>query len=206
MLDWQSVYSASDGSVTDPDMPDLVPVPVLDEAKTVQRRSEILPTTPRETVHVLVQQDGRRLSAASYAFQSDPEIVLAALPTTSGDALEFASDTLLEDRGFMLRAVTQGQNALFYASEELRGDYDLVLAAVQHFGCALEFASYDLQANKELVLFAVGQDGMALRHASEDLQADHETVVTAVQQCGVAIAFAADELRKDPSIMKACKL
>jgi len=97
----------------------------------------------------LVQMNGNILSflaAVGLPFQSDKDVVLAALNQTG--------------------------KALRYASSDLKGDKEVVLTAVNQTGEALRYASPDLQGDKEVVLTAVNQTGEALRYASPDLQAD----------------------------------
>eukprot|EP00971_Amphidinium_carterae_P036674 720775-Amphidinium_carterae.1 len=54
----------------------------------------------RELVMVAVSQHGWTLRNASQDLQSDREIVLAAVSNSSGWALRFAGDDLLEDESF----------------------------------------------------------------------------------------------------------
>ena len=49
----------------------------------------------------------------------------------------------------MLAAVTQNGNALQYASDELKNDKDVVLAAVTQNGNALGYASAELRNDKD---------------------------------------------------------
>jgi hypothetical protein len=122
----------------------------------------------------LVQMDGNILSllhALQYPFNSDKDVVLAAVNQT-GEALRDASHDLQADKDVVLAAVNQTGEALSYASRDLHADKDIVLAAVNQTGEALRYASHDLQADKDVVLAAVNQNGEALRYASPDLQTD----------------------------------
>ena len=100
------------------------------------------------------QRDGFALEHASAALRADPQIVLAAVPTSHGRALRFASDALLADRQFALDAVKLDGSALQFFSEELREDKELVLVAVRQFGFALSHASPALKVDRDVVLAA----------------------------------------------------
>ena len=56
--------------------------------------------------------------------------------------------------------------ALEFASAELRNDRDIVKAAVNQNGWALEFASDELRNDQDIVVDAVHQDGTASQFAS----------------------------------------
>ncbi|SPX61910.1 DUF4116 domain-containing protein [Legionella feeleii] len=62
--------------------------------------------------------------------------------------------------------------ALEYASETLKNDRDFLLAAVAENGWALEYASETLKDDREVVLAAVAQNRLALQYASETLKDD----------------------------------
>jgi len=93
----------------------------------------------------------------------------------NGNILSFLSAVELpfqSDKDVVLAAVNQTGKALRHASSDLQGDKEVVLTAVNQTGEALRYASPDLQGDKEVVLAAVNQTGEALRYASPDLQAD----------------------------------
>ena len=100
---------------------------------------------------------------------------------SEGYALEYASETLCNDREVVLAAVVSEGYALEYASETLCNDREVVLAAVVNKGCALEYASETLCNDRQVVLTAVNKDGCALEYASEALRNDRETALTAVE-------------------------
>jgi len=95
-----------------------------------------------------------------------------------GEALEFASAALRNDKEVVLKAVAQDGCALEFASDELRNDKEVVLVAVTQWGYALKYASAALRNDKEVALKAVARGDYtypamaALRLASVKLQAD----------------------------------
>jgi hypothetical protein len=53
--------------------------------------------------------------------------------TTHGQALEFASDELKNDRKIVLASVKRNGYALIFASDELKNDREIVLATVTEY-------------------------------------------------------------------------
>jgi hypothetical protein len=126
--------------------------------------------------------------------------------TVDGTALQYASDTLKNDREVVRTAVSsayRGMEALQYASTERRADRDIVYQAAKTGGGALEFSAVELGADKDIVLAAVQHnDGWkGLRDAAPQLQADGEVVVTAVQHCADAWQYAAEATKWDRAIL-----
>jgi hypothetical protein len=149
------------------------------------------------------------LMNAHESWKRDKEVVMLAIER---DGLQFASVSLLQDKTFVLEAVSVHGLSLRNAPS-FQADKDVVLAAAaQHFQAfffahkslqtckdvALEVVSgcrnsYDflrslhLQANPladdtDIVIAALKQDGMALSIASSCFCSDPEVVLTAVRQ------------------------
>ena len=123
---------------------------------------------------------------------STKQDVLAAV-AQDGEALQYASETLKNDRAVVLAAVAQRGWALRYASETLKNDREVVLAAVKQRGSALEYASEDLKNDRDFVLAAVAQHGSALEYASEDLKKDQFLQRVSTLNIGNSAAFLALE-------------
>jgi hypothetical protein len=148
----------------------------------------------------------------------------------NGDALEFASKELQNDKEVVLKAVKQNGDAfrpaLEFASEELKNNKEVVLEAVKRNGLALEFASKELQNDKEIrfeaakkrredfiffakeylieketVLEAVKRNGLVLEFASEELQNNKEIVLEAVKRNGDALRYASKKLRNNKEVV-----
>ncbi len=99
-----------------------------------------------------------------------------------------------------MTAVQQNGQALQYASNELKNDRGIALIAVQKDACALADLSSGPRNDREIVLTAVRQNGQALRYASNELRSDREVVATAVQQNWRAFEYASYALKKDPAL------
>ena len=121
--------------------------------------------------------------------------------TSSGRALEYASDEIKSDRGIVLAAVKSDGSALEYASYDLKSDRGIVLAAVTSYGRALEYASDELKSEKEIVLAAVTSDGENLQYASDELKSDRGIVLAAVKSDGRALEYASYDLKSDREIV-----
>ena len=107
----------------------------------------------------------------------------------NGLALEYANDTLKNDKEVVLTAVRSKGYALKWASDALRADREVVLAAVAQNVGALEWASYAFGADREVVL-AVAQDGERRRWGGPaGCSRLIEVVLAAVAQSGYALGM-----------------
>ena len=149
-----------------------------------------------------VAQKGDALQFASEELKNDREIVMAAMVKLYHNLKLGRVNTLKE---VVMAAVTQNGDALRYASNELENDKEIVMAAVAQKGRALEYASEELKNDKEIVMAAVTQDGLALEYASNELKKDKEIVMAAVAQDGGAIIYVSEwtELKNDPAFRDA---
>ena len=116
-----------------------------------RKRYTIVKHPEREEWLEKVKEDGNALQYVSDELKNDREIVLAAV-RNNGCALGYVSDELKNDREFVLAAVRQNGWVLFYVSDELRNDKEILLAAVRQNGYALEYASDTLKGVKEIVI------------------------------------------------------
>ena len=116
----------------------------------------------------------------------------------NGMALQWASETLRNDKDIVMIAVKQNGMALQWAPETLRNDKNIVKAAVQQNGMALQWAPEILKNNKEIVMEAIQQDGFALTWASKEFKKDINIIMEAIQQNGLALAVASEESKQNP--------
>lgn len=142
--------------------------------------------------------DWNLLSAAPREVQGDRDLMMAALMTSQGAALQYASAELRADKKVVLEATKYFGTAFKEASPELRGDRDFVLEAVAAHGAALGGASDALRGDRALVLEAAGKGhGSALQGATKELQRDAEFVLQVAAADPQAFRYAAEELRED---------
>ena len=80
------------------------------------------------------------------------EIILEAIKQNVHKPLEYASETLKNDREFILAAANQKTDALEYASETLKNDREFVLEAVKQNGDVLQYVSNTLKNDREILL------------------------------------------------------
>lgn len=102
-----------------------------------------------------------------------------------------------------MAAVKRGGDALQFASKELQNDRELVLAAVNEYGEALRWASKGLGADRKIVIAAVKEDYNALKYAPAFLQNDKEVALAAVQRYGFALRWASPVLGDDREVVQA---
>eukprot|EP00928_Gymnodinium_smaydae_P056324 TRINITY_DN39720_c0_g1_i1.p1 TRINITY_DN39720_c0_g1~~TRINITY_DN39720_c0_g1_i1.p1 ORF type:complete len:544 (-),score=132.02 TRINITY_DN39720_c0_g1_i1:17-1648(-) len=152
----------------------------------------------------LVQTGDVQLSSAPLAILGDAEVMLAAIDPSSGSAMQHASESLRNDREFVLRAVAKNGDALQFAAQEFWSDRAVLLSAVRTSASALALAPTSLQADREVVMAAVRayRDGAdALSWASPALRADREVVRQALRCSGKALRFVSDSLRADRELV-----
>ena len=151
-----------------------------------------------------VKECGNALEWASDGMKDDKDVVLAAVQEWT-PALEWASDRLKNDTDVVLVAVKSVGYALEWASDRLKNDKDIVLAAVKT-GTALEWASDRMKDDKDIVLAAVKRRGgavFALECASDRLKNDTDVVLAAVKRHGWALRYASPLLQDDTDVVLA---
>jgi len=137
--------------------------------------------------------------------RADPDIICEAMRSSSGRALQFASDELRSDREFVAGAAQEiGAEVLAYAAEDLRADREFVTEVADYCppGELLKYVSSDLRvqllADQEFVLEAVQQIGLeVLEDASLELRGDRDFMMMIFDSfpSGEALPYATDELR-----------
>ena len=124
----------------------------------------------------------------------------------NGNALNFVSPELKENKDVVMTAVAQNGNALAFASYKLKDDMDFAMMLIKRYDSSLlKYFGYKVWMYKDIVMFAVRQNGNLLKNASAELKNDKEVVMTAVKQNVNALAFASPELQHDDDIVNAAK-
>ena len=138
----------------------------------------------------------------------DKEFILTLLDEHQGSgdepsALRNASESLKNDKNFIIQAMNANGRALLDVNENFLKDKEIVLAAVSSNGLALQFADDSLKKDKEVALAAVECDGYALNCVDESLKKDREVVMAAVEQNGTkyVLELADQSLQNDPDIL-----
>jgi len=182
----------------------------------------------RDLVLAALSESGQNLVYASARLRDDEEIVLTAIHREDDwGAMNVASDRLLADPIFALRAVLANRETYGYftdislsdrdqllsavrirghvlhlASETLRDDRDLVRIAVAQDPSLLALASDRLRDDEGLVRLAIGLSPSALQHASDRLRDDRDLVRIAMEADPNAVRHASDRLRDDPELIR----
>lgn len=108
---------------------------------------------------------------------------------------------LLNDRNFMLLAITVNPGAYRYASAELKKDRELALLAVKTNIYILVDAPPEIRDDKEIVLAALDVTVDVLRFASDRLKSDFDVLFKAVSKKTSILDFASDSIKGNPKIM-----
>jgi len=88
----------------------------------------------RNFVELALKENGDTLSCASKAIRSDKNLVMVAVSSEFGNAIQYASADLKDDIDVALAAITNNTDALNFISKRLRNDPRIVLAATQEEG------------------------------------------------------------------------
>lgn len=125
-----------------------------------------------EVVGAAVDQDWRALKFADANLRADRSIVLRAVAADNPHmeewrALQFAADSVKADFRFMLRAMEKSVDALEHASEKLLEDPTFMLKAGWKNWRALEFAAPSLKQDRVFMLKAIEEaeagEGVSLK-------------------------------------------
>lgn len=93
---------------------------------------------------------------------------MSTIYTIDDDEIE--KSCLLDDKDFVIVAVSHDGESLMDASERLQDDKEVVLTAVKEWWGALQYASGRLQDDEEIVLVALSKNSEAWRYASGRLR------------------------------------
>ena len=166
----------------------------------------------RDVVHHAVSSHVEALQYASDELRADPEIVLQACKKYKGhpftkNPFVHASDSLKNDRSFVLKLMGQSGACLKDAKPQFQEDLEVVKAAVSNNGLALKYASEILRANESIVKIAVCSDPPHMEHplqyASVELRNNKDVVLRAVKSSSCALHYASDMLLQDKDVMTA---
>jgi len=142
-----------------------------------------------------VLMDWKQLAIAPREVQGDRDLMLGALMTSQGAALQYAAPELRADRKVVLEATKYFGTAFREASSDLRGDREFALEAIALHGAALSGAADSLRGDRSLVLEAARRGhGSCLEGATKDLKTDQEFVLEVAAADPQAVKHASEEL------------
>jgi len=146
----------------------------------------------------VVLEDWRQLLIAPDEIKDDKELMRMLLVKSSGRALQYAGDEVLDDQSIIEEAVKLNGEMLRYASPEFREDRDAIMEAIMWNGLSFAEADEDLRGDRELVLEASKKGrGSAMKGATKELQADIPFVLDCIEHDPEAFKYVAEELRRD---------
>ena len=171
-----------------------------EDVYSLELSKAVLSPAARKTLLESVIQNDQCLKHASDTIKDDREFVLAAVKR-NGYVLAHASERLRNDRELVMIAVQQRGSVLGYVGEKFQADREIVLAAVKQHGDALEYASEEFHNDREIVMAAISQEGQALKYVSKELRDDYDVVLTAVKQNGYALGHCSKAYRENQYIV-----
>ena len=164
---------------------------------------EIDSTTRREILHhLLLLNTNMAIPLLEQAYNLKNKCFI--LRPSHGYSLQFDidPDQPLSDRhGNKIEHVLL-DHGMEFASQSLRNDKGAVLPRVKQVGTDLEYASELLKRDKEVVMAAVCQNGYSLRYASTEIQDDDEVVLAAIKKNPEALHYASERIRNDKNFVR----
>eukprot|EP00931_Biecheleriopsis_adriatica_P050463 TRINITY_DN29221_c0_g1_i1.p1 TRINITY_DN29221_c0_g1~~TRINITY_DN29221_c0_g1_i1.p1 ORF type:complete len:731 (-),score=160.24 TRINITY_DN29221_c0_g1_i1:1-2193(-) len=154
----------------------------------------------RELAMMAVQSDSTALQLVAPELRGDPELILAALWSSSGgkalkSVFQLVPDSLRRDWHFAFAAVGACEESFAYFCDEFRGDPKIAWVAR---GCeAIKFASEKLRADRQFAFAMVRARPDNLEYVADDLKVDVEVVTAAVSRDGDALRHADMRLRSN---------
>ena len=131
------------------------------------------------------------------------DVVLSALARLGPQCLAEASQELMDDTGFMLKAVTADGRSFAHALPGAAGSKEVALVALRCAGTLLRYADTELCNDAEVVAAAVRGDPESFMYASPELRADASFVLPLASRRATCALVRHSELRKDAVFIRA---
>ena len=132
----------------------------------------------------------------SNSLKNDKQFILEIIKY-NGLILESVSEEFKKDKNIVLAAVKNDGYALYYVSECLQNDKDIIIESVKSKGYILYYICTSYRNNKKIVSLAVKNCGFALQFASEILQNNKKIVLLAINNYGFSLKYASEYLKND---------
>lgn len=113
---------------------------------------------------------------------NNAKVILEVIEHTKLEyAVNYASESLRNNKEFSIAAVRLNGACLRALSRNMRDDVDVVLAAVKENGLSLRYASADRRNDKKIALAAIARDGASFRYISPELHNDKDLILAAIK-------------------------
>ena len=153
----------------------------------------------RDYVLKTVKENGKLLEFADETMQDDREIALEAVKNNP-EALEFVSDRLKEDREIVYESVSKLGWTYCYARGDLLKDRELLMSGLKITGQILYYSIPVMRDDKEVVKLAVENKPIIIKYASKRLKNDKELGLIAMQKDKSCFKFLGEEFKLDEEI------
>lgn len=165
-----------------------------------------------EIVAAAVAQNVEAFNLASHSVNNKEAVIMAAIALPSdinaraaqvrAAVFRNASESLRQDRDFVIRAIKVNWRVLGHVLPEHKSDRDICLVAAARCGEALTLVDPSLRSDKEFILATVNKNGSALQHSTSESQEDEQVVLAAVAHCPGAMQYASYKLKTDLAFVK----
>jgi len=124
--------------------------------------------------------------------------------------IEYASDSLKNNKDFMLNAITINPFKYYNVSKNLLDNEEIIICTLNSFvnkeyknAVILKYASINIRDNKSIVMLILKEYGLELSYVSNRLKNDKEVIMAAVSQNGYAIGFIKNGYNDQEILIKA---
>jgi hypothetical protein len=153
-----------------------------------------------------VQLDGGSLKYASEKIKSDKIIVLESIKVIPGlaneSAILHASDTLLNDRSFILEAICINGKIYKYLKKEFKNDIEVINNSIENNPSVYEYLDDFYKSNFDIAKKAISLNSYTLSYAPDDIKNNKEIVICAIGNSPSSLEYASDSLKSDFEIAK----
>ena len=162
---------------------------------------KIDPTTRREILHhLLLLNSNMAMPLLEQAYNLQNKYFM--LKPCHGYSLQFAVDPDQADHHKSKIKRVLLDHGMEFASQSLRNDKDAALPRLKKDGMDLKYVSELLKRDKEVVMAAVCQNGNSLRFASPEIQDDDEVVLAATREAPHALNYASERIKNDKNFVR----
>ena len=157
-----------------------------------------------QLVRKAVETNGIALKYASEKLRNNERIVEIAV-NNKATSFEYATEEMRKNQDLVLKLIGKKwykAGIIKYISNTLKENKDFILKAVEQNPYVIEYVSFPMKRNKDVLLKAVESNGMLLSYTSSQLKNDEEVVLKAVKNNGTALRFASTKLKNDKEIVR----
>lgn len=156
-----------------------------------------------------VQLHGGALKYASEKIKCNKKIVLESIKSNdvksvlaNEKAILHASDTLLNDRLFILEAICVNGKIYKYLKNEFKNDSEIINISIENNPSVYEYLDDIYKSNSDIAKKAITLDPYQLSYAPIEIKSNKEIVKCAIEKYPNTLQYASDILKSDFEIAR----